>query len=80
MNEDLEKQLEFKKQIEVLENTAKKYLSKEALGRYGNLKSAHPEVALKAIVGIAQAVQMGNINEMITDEKFKEILMEMKNG
>ncbi len=77
---EVEKELELKKQIEILENIARKYLSKEALGRYGNLKSAHPDIALKAIVGVAQAVQSGQIKGMITDEKFKEILIDLKNG
>ena len=80
MNEEIEKQVELKKQVEMLETSAKKYLSKEALGRYGNLKSAHPEIALRAIVGIVEGVKMGHVKEIITDEKFKEILIEIKNG
>lgn len=67
-------------QIALLENIAKRHMSKEAISRYGNLKLAHPETAVKAIATVAQAAQMGHIPEPVTDAQFKEILLEMQQG
>ena len=50
--------------------------SKEAISRYGNLKAAHPDVAIQAIAVIAQAA--GQIKEKISDEQFKNILKQMQ--
>jgi len=68
--QQLNEQIQFQQQIEVLENTAKQKLTKEAIERYGNIKSAHPELALQVVAFIAQQ----NIKEKITDEQFKEFL------
>src|SRR3989344_1694614 len=69
-NSELKEQIELNQQIELLENIAKQYLSKEAISRYGNLKAAHPDVAIQAIAVIAQAA--GQIKEKISDEQFKK--------
>ena len=75
-NSELKEQIELNQQIEMLENIAKQYLSKEAISRYGNLKAAHPDVAIQAIAVIAQAA--GQIKEKISDEQFKNILKQMQ--
>ena len=75
-NSELKEQIELNQQIEMLENIAKQYLSKEAISRYGNLKAAHPDVAIQAIAVIAQAA--GQIKERISDEQFKNILKQMQ--
>ena len=71
---ELREQVELRQQIELLENIAKQYMSKEAISRYGNLKSAYPELALQVSALIAQAIQAGQVREKITDEQFKEVL------
>ena len=76
--EDLQEQLKLQQQIEMLEQMAKQYLTKEAISRYGNLKSAHPELAIQVIALIAQAVQTGQIKERISDAKFKQLLMQIQ--
>ena len=76
--EDYQKQLELQRQIEALENLAKQYLTKEAITRFGTIKTAHPELALKVASLIAQAAQQANIKEKITDEQFKEILRNLQ--
>lgn len=53
-------------------------MTKEAITRYGNLKSAHPEKAIQAITIIAQAVQSGQMKEKITDEQLKRILLQLQ--
>lgn len=62
--------------LALLENIAKKKMTREAISRYGAVKLSHPENAVKAIVLIAQAVEQG-LREYIDDEKFKQILGEI---
>lgn len=64
-------------QLQMLEQIAKKHMTKEAISRYGNVKIAHQELAIKAIAFIAQAVQLGHI-DIVDDEKFKEILRSLQ--
>ena len=77
-NQELQEQINLQRQIEVLENIAKQYLNKEAISRYGNLKSAHPELAVQVAVLIAQAAQSGQIKGKLNDKEFKEILMRIQ--
>lgn len=67
-------------QIAMLENIAKENMTKEAIARYGNLKLAHPETALKAVAAIAQAAQLGQISEPLDDIQFKQILLNLQQG
>jgi DNA-binding TFAR19-related protein (PDSD5 family) len=62
----------------MLEKIAKQHMTKEAIARYGNLKIAHPETAIKAITVIAQAAQLGQIQEPLDDEEFKKLLSEIQ--
>ena len=73
-NEELQAELELANNIKIIENVAKSKMSKEAISRYGNLKTAYPEKAVKAISFIAEAVQAGQIKDMINDGQFKELL------
>jgi DNA-binding TFAR19-related protein (PDSD5 family) len=50
-------------------------MSKDAISRYGNLKIAHPDKAVKVISFIAEAVNSGEIKQEIKDEQFKKLLM-----
>lgn len=67
---------QLQENVAMLESAAKKIMSKEAVSRYGNLKLAHPETALKAIIIVAQAAQSGY--KEIDDKQFKEILIEIQ--
>lgn len=67
-------------QIALLESIAKKHMSKEAILRYGNLKIAHPEIAIAAITLIAQAAQLGQLSEPLSDAQFKELLLNLRQG
>ena len=77
IDEQFQAELELAKNLKIIENVAKSKMSKEAISRYGNLKIAHPEKAVKAISFIAEAVQSGQIQEMITDRQFKELLVRL---
>ena len=72
--DNIEEQLKVQQQIEMLEIELKKYLDNEAIARYGNLKAAHPELAMQVMVYIVQSIKAGQINEKIDDLKFKGIL------
>jgi len=76
-NQEIQKLTE---QIAMLEKMAKQYMSKEAISRYGNLKIAHPETAIKALTTIAQAAHLGQISEQLDDTDFKELLLEIQKG
>ena len=76
--EMLQQRMEIQKQIQELENLARAYLSREALSRYGTLKAAHPEKAVQTLVMVAQGVHTGRIKEVITDEHFKQMLMQIE--
>lgn len=76
--EELKEQIQLERQVAMLESIAKQKMTKEAITRYGNLKAAHPEKAIQVIAVIAQAIQQGQITEQLTDEKLKNILMQIK--
>ena len=61
-------------QIAELENLVKQYLEKDALVRYGNLKVAHTEKAIKVLAVLAQMIKQGRITRKIDDSNFREIL------
>ena len=68
------------KQLALIESISKQKMSREAISRYGTLKIAHPETAIKAIALIAQATQLGQIKDRISDEDFKSILKSVQEG
>ena len=77
-SEVFQEQIQLQKQVEMLETIAKQKMTKEAISRYGNLKSAHPEKAIQIIAVLAQAIQQGQITEHITDEKLKSMLIQLE--
>lgn len=76
--EDIQKQLELQKQIQLLETTVKQFLAREAITRYGNIKAAHPQKAMQIITILAQLIQSGQIKEQINDAQFKEMLLKLQ--
>lgn len=80
IQKQLEEQIKNQQQIEILEGVAKQFLTKEAVERYGRIKIAHPEVAIKTIAIIAQAAQLGQLTEKVSDIEFKELLSRIQEG
>ncbi|MBU1245377.1 MAG: DNA-binding protein [Nanoarchaeota archaeon] len=74
----MEEQLKLQQQIKQLDESVKQYLTKEAITRYGNLKSAHPELAIQVAAIILQAINSGQIKEKITDDQLKNILKQFQ--
>lgn len=76
--EDIQKQVEWQKQVHMLETTVKQYLVKDAITRYGNIKAAHPQRAIQIITILAQLIESGQIKEQLNDAQFKEILLKLQ--
>ena len=65
-------------EIDNIEEFAKKWLTKEALVRFGSLKSAHPEKAVQVAIAIAQGVKSGQIRQLVDDGLLKAVLTQME--
>ena len=76
LQEQAQEEMQMQQQIQQLESIVKQALTKEALERYGNLKAAFPEKAIKLLVILAQAIQSGQISK-IDDKTFKGILKKL---
>ncbi len=73
MQEQTQEQEQLQQQVQQIEIIVKQALTKEALERYGNLKTAFPEKAVQLLVILAQAIQAGQITK-IDDATLKEVL------
>ncbi len=60
----------------MLEGMVKQKLTKQALERYGNIKTGHPDKAVQLLLILGQAIQTQEIGT-IDDEQLKQILMRM---
>ena len=67
----------IKQQIEQMELVVRNFLSKEALQRYGSLKTAHKEKSLQLLVLLFQAIQKGQIKSEIDDSTLKKVLEQL---
>jgi len=72
-----EDQSQLQQQIEQMEEVIRQFFTKDALSRYGNLKTAHQEKALQLLVVLFQAIQKGQIRSQIDDSTLKKILEQM---
>ena len=75
-NDQLQEEMQLVQQIEALENIVKQKFTKDALQRYGNLKSAHPEKAIQLLALLGQLIEANNV-EQITDEQLKSLLLRL---
>jgi len=72
--EDVQEKMKMEQQLAMLEELAKQNMSRDAISRFGNLKAAHPEMAVQVMAFIAQGIQAGKIQGQISDESLKTIL------
>ena len=77
MQNQLQQQLQVQQQLEQLETEAKKFMSPEAIARYGNLKAVHTEKAIQSIVVIAQLAEQRKLTEKVSDEQYKNLLQRL---
>lgn len=71
-----QEEMEMASQISQLESMVKPLMTNEALSRYSTVKTAHPEVAVRALVAIAQLAQSGKISS-VDDSTMKALLAKM---
>ena len=76
MQQQTQEQQQLQQQIQQLEIMVKQALTKEALERYSNLKTAFPDRAVQLLVILAQAMQSGQITK-IDDNTLKELLKKL---
>ena len=69
-----EEQAQIQQQIEAMENAVKQFFTKEALIRYGNLKTAHAEKAIQLLLILFNAIRSGQLKDKINDQQLKSIL------
>ncbi len=77
LQQQAQEQAQIQQQIEIMENVVKQLLTKDALARYGNLKTAHQEKALQLLIILFQAIQKGQIKSEIDDSTLKKILEQL---
>ena len=77
MQQQSSEQSQMQQQIEQMEDIIRQVLTKEALARYGNLKTAHHEKALQLLVILFQAIQKGQIQGKVDDSTLKKILEQL---
>ena len=65
-----QEQTQLQGQLEQIETLAKQKLTKNALFRFGTVKSANPELAMQAMAAIVQIKK-----DIINDEDLKRILL-----
>ena len=72
-----DEQTQVQRQIEQMEDIVRQFLSKDALARYGNLKTAHQEKSLQLLMVLFQAIQKGQVQGKIDDALLKKILVQL---
>ncbi len=75
---NFQEQLKLQQQMTALENNAKQFLGKEALLRYGTIKAVNPERAFQIALVIREIAQQGQLQEKLSDEGFKQILLQLE--
>ena len=75
--EKSQEQSQIQQQIEQMENTVRQFMTKDALARYGSLKTAHHEKALQLLLILFQAIQKGQIQDKINDSTLKKVLEQL---
>ena len=75
--QELKEQQEAQQKFAQVEGAVNNYFTPDALQRYGNIKSAHPETALRLIMVLAQSIQAGQLKQKIDDGTLKTILSQL---
>lgn len=71
-----QEELQARQELEQLEQAVKQHMSKEALERYGNIKSASNDRALQLLLVLGQLLQSGRIKQ-VDDNTLKQILLQI---
>jgi len=74
MNEQDLNKIQEEELEKLKKETLRKILTKEAMERLGRVRMVNPILTQQIEIYLLQLYQTGQIREMITDEKLKEIL------
>jgi len=77
LQQQAQEQAQIQQQVEIIESSVKQFMAKEALIRYGNLKTVHQEKALQLLIVLYQAIQKGQIKDKIDDSMLRKILEQL---
>ena len=77
VSERQQAEAETAQQLEAIEEIVKAHLTREALQRYGTLKLAHPETATHFAIAVAQAIQTGRLNGLLSEEQMVNALKQI---
>ena len=77
LHQQAEEQAQIQQQIEYMESVVRQFLTKEALVRYGNLKTAHQEKTLQLLIVLFQAIQKQQVQGKIDDSTLKKVLEQL---
>jgi programmed cell death protein 5 len=64
---------QIQQQLAQFEAVVKQHLTPNALQRYGNIRAAHPELATRLVLVLAQAIQAEHIQQ-VDDNTLKVVL------
>ena len=76
MQQQSQEEEQLQQQVQQLELMVKQVLTKEALQRYSNFKTAFPDRAVQLLVILAQAIQSGQISK-VDDNTLREVLKKL---
>lgn len=77
LQQQAQEQSKIQQQIEQMEDVVRQFMTKEALARYGSLKTAHHDKALQLLAILFQAISRGQIQNKVDDPALKKILEQM---
>ena len=77
LQQQTNEQSQMQQQIGQMEDIVRQFFTKEALARYGSLKTAHHEKALQLLLILFQAIQKGQIQGKVDDSTLKKILEQL---
>ncbi len=73
LDEQMQEESQLQQQIQQIELAVKQKMTRGALERFGNIKTAYPEKAIQVLVVLARGIQLGKI-ATVDDATLKEIL------
>ena len=76
INDSQSEEKRFQENIAAMESMIKPFFTKNALIRFGNIKTAHPEKATQVLMILAQALDAKKLGK-INDSQLKELLKQM---
>lgn len=74
--QNVQEDMQLQQELQQLEAAVKGRMTKEALLRFGSIKTADPERAVQVLVIMGQLLQQGRVTQ-IDDNLFKQVLLQV---